>query len=214
MWNLPRLGIKPLSPTLVGGFLPLYHHRSPTQGIIKREIIVLWGDFSNYSFQWKLLSRVQLFATPWTIQSMDFFRPEYWSGLPFSSPGDLPNPGIESRSPTLQADSLPAEPPGKSKNTEVGTLSLFQWIFLTQESKQGSCIAGRFFTSWATGEVLSAFIACPSCIFWCHYKVEYRPEIGSVISVPLILFKKHKTCTTWKTAVRKHKANSLKVRSV
>ena len=44
---------------------------------------------------------------------MEFSRPEYWSGLPFPSPGDLPNPGIEPRSPTLQADSLPAEPPGK-----------------------------------------------------------------------------------------------------
>ena len=42
--------------------------------------------------------------------SMEFSRPEYWSGLPFPSPGDLPNPGIEPRSPTLQADSLPAEP--------------------------------------------------------------------------------------------------------
>ena len=44
---------------------------------------------------------------------MEFSRPEYWSVLPFPSPGDLPNPGIEPRSPTLQADSLPAEPPGK-----------------------------------------------------------------------------------------------------
>ena len=41
---------------------------------------------------------------------MEFSRPEYWSGEPFPSPGDLPNPGIEPRSPTLQADSLPAEP--------------------------------------------------------------------------------------------------------
>ena len=40
---------------------------------------------------------------------MEFSRPEYWSGLPFPFPGDLPNPGIEHRSPTLQADSLPAE---------------------------------------------------------------------------------------------------------
>ena len=44
-----------------------------------------------------------------------FSRPEYWSGQPFPSSGDLPNPGIEPRSPTLQADSLPAEPPGKHK---------------------------------------------------------------------------------------------------
>ena len=42
---------------------------------------------------------------------MEFFRQGYWSGLPFPSPGDLPNPGIELRSPALQADSLPSEPP-------------------------------------------------------------------------------------------------------
>ena len=46
--------------------------------------------------------------------SMGFSRQEYWSGLPFPSPGDLPNPGVESRSPALQADTLPSEPPGKS----------------------------------------------------------------------------------------------------
>ena len=68
---------------------------------------------------------------------MEFSRPEYWSGLPFSSPGDLPNPGIEPRSPTLQVDSLPAEPPGKPKNTGVGSLSLLQGIFLTQELNRG-----------------------------------------------------------------------------
>ena len=52
--------------------------------------------------------------TPWTVAcqtplSMGFSREEYWSGLPFPSPGDLPNPGIEPRSPALQADSLPTE---------------------------------------------------------------------------------------------------------
>ena len=45
--------------------------------------------------------------------SMEFSRQEYWSGLPFPSPGDLPNSGIEPRSPALQADSLPSESPGK-----------------------------------------------------------------------------------------------------
>ena len=68
---------------------------------------------------------------------MKFSRPEYWSGLPFPSPGDLLNPGIEPRSPTLQADSLPAEPQRKPKNTGVGSLSLLQWIFPTQELNQG-----------------------------------------------------------------------------
>ena len=57
-------------------------------------------------------------ATPWTVArqsplSMGFSRQEYWSGLPFPSPGDLPNPGIEPQSPALQADSLPSEPPEK-----------------------------------------------------------------------------------------------------
>ena len=63
-----------------------------------------------------------------------FFRPEYWSGLPCPPPGDLPNPGIKLRSSALQADSLLSEPPGKPKNTGVGSLSLLQGIFLTQES--------------------------------------------------------------------------------
>ena len=55
------------------------------------------------------------------MQSMEFSRPAYWSGQPFLSPGGLPNPGIEPRSPALQADSLPAEPQGKPKNTGVGS---------------------------------------------------------------------------------------------
>ena len=66
----------------------------------------------------KSLSCVRLVATPWTEEpgaplSMGFSRQEYWSGLPFPSPGDLPNPGIEPRSPALQANALPSEPPGK-----------------------------------------------------------------------------------------------------
>ena len=64
----------------------------------------------------KSLSRVRLFVTPWTeepgrLQSMGFSRQEYWSGVPCSSPGDLPDPGIEPGSPALQADALPSEPP-------------------------------------------------------------------------------------------------------
>ena len=86
---------------------------------------------------WKLLSCVWLFVTPWTIQSMDFTRLEYWSGNPFPSPRDLPDPGIEPRSPTLQVDSLPAEPHGKPNRTGVGILSLLQLIFPTQEPNWG-----------------------------------------------------------------------------
>ena len=66
----------------------------------------------------KSLSRVLLFATPWTVAyqappSMGFSRQEYWSGLPFPSPGDLSNPGIEPGYPAFQADALTSEPPGK-----------------------------------------------------------------------------------------------------
>ena len=65
-----------------------------------------------------MLSHVQLFAAPWAVAhwaslSMEFSRQEYWSGLPFPSPGYLPDPGIKHRSPILQADSLPSEQPGK-----------------------------------------------------------------------------------------------------
>ena len=74
----------------------------------------------------KLLSRVPLFATPWTVAyqappSMGFSRQECWSRLPFPSPGDLPNPGIEPWSPALQADALRSEAPGKPQ------ISLKNW---------------------------------------------------------------------------------------
>jgi len=68
---------------------------------------------------------------------VEFSRPEYCGGQTFPSPGDLPNPGIKPRPPTLQAASLPAEPPEKPKNTGVGNLSLLQQIFPTQEFNWG-----------------------------------------------------------------------------
>ena len=97
-----------------------------------------WIITKAEKWKWKSLSCIWLFfVTPWTIQSMELSRPEYWSGWPFPSPRDLPNPGIKPRSPTLQADSLPAESQEKPKNTGVGSLSLLQWIFPTQELNQG-----------------------------------------------------------------------------
>ena len=77
--------------------------------------------------KWKSFSRVQLFVTPWTVArqaplSMEFSRQKYWSELPFPSPGDLLDPGIEPGSPALQADSLPSEPPG---NPKVGRLRYY-----------------------------------------------------------------------------------------
>ena len=102
---------------------------------IANRFFTIWA--TREVWKWKSFSRVQLFVTPWTIQSMIFSRPEYWSGEPFPSPGYLPDPGIEPRSLVLQVDSLPAEPPGKPKNTRVGSLSFLQQIFPTQGSNQG-----------------------------------------------------------------------------
>ena len=69
----------------------------------------------------KWLSHVRFFATTRTVAHqpplvMGFSRQEYWSGLPFPSPGDLPDPGTEPMSPALQADALTSEPPGKLLN--------------------------------------------------------------------------------------------------
>ena len=92
-----------MSPALAGGFFTTSH--------LKVKVKV------------KSLSPAQLFATSWTIvyqapQSMGFSRQEYWSGLPFPSPGDLPNPGIKPGSPALQTDDLPSEPLGKPINNK------------------------------------------------------------------------------------------------
>ena len=94
-------------------------------------VLMISTSSTLWIWKWKLLSCVQLFVTPWTIFSIEFSRSIYWSGQPFPSPGDLPNSGIEPRSPAFQADSLPAEPPGKPKNTGLGSLSFLQWIFPT-----------------------------------------------------------------------------------
>ena len=76
-----------------------------------------------------VLSSVWLFVTPWTIAhqappSMEFSRQEYWRGLPFPSPGDLPNPRIEPGPPTLRADALPSELPGNPMEMESRCHSL------------------------------------------------------------------------------------------
>ena len=81
-----------------------------------------------FPFHWSFLS---------THVSVPTCMQEYRSGLPCCPPGDLPNPGIERRSPSFLVDSLPPEPPGKPKNTGVGSQSLPQGIFLTQELNWG-----------------------------------------------------------------------------
>ena len=123
----------------------------PVHGILQaRRLEWVAFPFSKGSFQPRDWTQVALIAcrffTSWVTREAE----EHWSGEPFPSPRDLPNPGIEPRLPSLHEDSLPAEPQGKPKNTGVGSLSLLQWIFPTQESNKVSCTAGGFFTNWAT----------------------------------------------------------------
>ena len=87
------------------------------------EANVKHGDYEKKELVTQLCPTL---ATPWTVAcqaplSIEFSRQEYWSGLPFPSPGDLPHLGIKLWSPALQADSLPSEPPGKSSNIVLYT---------------------------------------------------------------------------------------------
>ena len=104
------------------------YYPSPSPSEIHRLPLWIWVPLGK-AWKWKSLSHAWLLETPWTTQSMEFSRPEYWSRWPFPSARDLPNPGIEPRSPALHAVSLPAEPQGKPKNTSVVSLSLLQGIF-------------------------------------------------------------------------------------
>ena len=89
----------------------------------------MWELDHTEGWKWKSLSHVWLFATPWTVVcqaplSMEFSKQKYWSGLLCPSPGDLPNPVIEPRSPVspaLQVDSLPTEPPEKPLSAHISS---------------------------------------------------------------------------------------------
>ena len=115
--DLPDLGIEPASlrcPALAGGFFTT----SATCSLVTVKV--------------KSLSCVRLFATPWTgayqaPPSMGFSRQEYWSGLSFPSPGDLPGPGIKPKSPTFQADALTSELPGQKYYLTSLNLTLFNY---------------------------------------------------------------------------------------
>ena len=91
-----------------------------------------WLQAHNYKVKVKSLSRVWLFATPWTVAyqaplSMGFSRQEHWSALPFPSPGDLPDPGIEPGSSAFQADALLSEPPVKHKGRDYSSRDTRSW---------------------------------------------------------------------------------------
>ena len=100
------------------GYHPWGHKDSDTTEWLSTRFKHSKGYLCSWRSEVKLLSRIRLFATPWTVADqapppMGFSRQDYWSRLPFPSPGDLPDPGIEPRSSALQADALTSEPPGK-----------------------------------------------------------------------------------------------------
>ena len=117
--DLPDTEIKPTSPVLAGRFFTTYH-----LGVKVTQLCLTLCNPMDYTVHEILQARI--------LEGVAF---------PFSRGSSQP------RSPTLKADFLPAEPQGKPKNTEVGSLSLLQGIFRTQELNQGLLHSGRFFTN-------------------------------------------------------------------
>ena len=135
----------------------------------------------------KSLSRVGLFATPWTVtyqapRSMGFSRQEYWSGLPFPSPGDLPNPGIEPGSPALQTDALPSEPLGKLEPIPNSSL-----ISLYSQSHSNMFARARTHTHTYTPAFLDNRKSIPGSLWGprlvlhhtCKMQIHFPPFKGS-----------------------------------
>ena len=90
---------------------------------MKERHFLMFQYYKKVKVKSESLSVVSSSVSPWPVArqaslSMEFSRPEYWSEQPFPSPGHLPDPAVEPRTPALQADTFPAEPPGKPKNTE------------------------------------------------------------------------------------------------
>ena len=150
----------------------------------------------------KLLSHVRLFATSWTVAyqaplSMEFSRQEYWSGLPVPSPQNIPNPGIKPRSSTLQADSLPSEPPGKpmcihESQSEV-TQSCPTLCDLMDCSLPGSSVHGIFQARILEWVAISPSRRSPprdwtqiSCIVGRHFTVWDTREVPEQVKLSLL----------------------------
>ena len=115
-------------------------------------------------------SAMSPFATPWTMPYSPWDSPGQNTGVgSLYLLQNLPNPGIKPRSPALEVDSLPTEPPGKPKNTGVGRLSLFQWIFLTQELNRDLLLCRRILYQlshqgspvWGESNFIPSVSVCP-----------------------------------------------------
>ena len=144
----------------------------------------------------KSINRVQLFVTPWTVAhqvspSMKFSRQEYWSGLPFPSPEDLPDPGIEARCPASQVDALPLEPPAiwaPACDPSVGTLGS-----LWQDPVCVTPVHPLLFSSEALGMRACPYVASPEA---SQVLLAFPVSRFSYITFLLSLRDKH---PTWET---------------
>ena len=131
-----------LNQFLLKFFSPNHPDVGLYQFCVYKGLVIFLGPASKFlgslvAWKWKW-SRVRLFATPWTEAhqaplSLGFSRQEYWSGLPFPSPGELPDPGIKPGSPALQADALTSEPPGTVFNVLGLSFSLLNALWYSHE---------------------------------------------------------------------------------
>ena len=136
-----------LKTILFHSLLPQRVARQPGKAFTEK----VWSAFSYMTV--KSFSHVRLFVTPWTVAcqtplSMRFSRQEYWDGLPFPTLRDLPDPGMEPRSPALQADSLLTEPPGSPPRVTY---------FNTQQLKTCPRLLGLGFSLWMKISVFAQF---------------------------------------------------------
>ena len=151
----------------------------------------------------KSLSHVQLFVTPWTVAyqappSMGFSRQECWSGLPFPSPGDLPDPGVKPGSPTLQADALPSEPPGKPTYIYIQNHRLYNSdkteLDCPRRCIKHKCKVQCIFTKWTYSRVNNPNITSTPDDFSCYLYFISLPRITAILisaTIPLKLYHTH-----------------------
>ena len=137
-----------------------------------------------------MLSHVRLFATPWTVAyqaplSLEFSRQEYWSGLPFLFPGDLPDLGIKSRSPTLQADYLPSEPPGKPTRFTMNVLSFLLEKRRKTRANQVQTKKKKSVSCSVVSDSLQSHGLQPTMLFYLWNSPGKNTGVGSLPSKPL-----------------------------
>ena len=131
-----------------------------------------------YEVKWsEVIQTCPTFCDRWTVAhqappSMGFSRQEYWSGLPFPSPGDLPNPGIEPRSPTLQADALTSAPPGKpSIHTYI---DIYSEVQLSHKKRRKSYHLWHHGWTWRVWYAMKYVRQKKTNTVWCHFYMESK----------------------------------------